>query len=266
MTTLTSKAPLALLTLCTPADLTVRAWTSAMGMTLKEASAVVAGLSSPGKMPCHSYGLPAAECSTGSRLRAADERRVAEGKDAVSVCGDCYALKNSYTMYPEVIPAQYRRLQTVRTALEDEDSRERWIRAMVTLIGWHSRDSRVFRWHDSGDLQSVSHLELICSVCEMLPWVSFWIPTREFKIVTSYLTLHGSLPANLNVRQSAMLVGHLPNPERASEGRTFSGVATPGQDVPSTLHSCPARFQDNECGSCRACWDREVPVVIYPLH
>jgi len=124
----------------------------------------------------------------------------------------------------------------------------------------------VFRWHDSGDLQGVWHLDLIVAVADRLPWVRFWIPTREFAVLRVWMREHGAFPANLTVRQSAALVGHLPNPAQASGGRVFSGVAHPGQEIPEDVHVCPSRSQGNECGDCRACWSADVPVVIYPLH
>ena len=37
-------------------------------MLKKEASAIVGGLSTPGKMPCYSINLPATECKTGAKL------------------------------------------------------------------------------------------------------------------------------------------------------------------------------------------------------
>lgn len=29
---------------------------------------------------------------------------------------------------------------------------------------------------------------------------------------------------------------------------------------------CPAHKQGNQCGDCRACWDRDELIVTYPLH
>lgn len=242
-----------------PPTCTAATFRHAIGIGQGEASRTVAGLSSPGKMPCPSYGLPAAECNVGSKLRASHTEA------HPTVCGGCYALKGSYQMYPEVIPAQYRRLGTVRSALANPDDRDRWTLAMVALIAWECRTSHVFRWHDSGDLQSVDHLALIAEVCERTPWVRHWIPTREAKVVATYIREVGPLPTNLNVRQSAALVDHFPNPERARDGRTFSAVAA-AKSVPDSAHACPAYRQGGECGSCRACWDPTVPVVVYPLH
>jgi hypothetical protein len=232
--------------LTAPTD--VREWARETGLTQTAAKRITGGLSSPGKMPCHSYGLPAAECNVGSQLRGVSG----------SVCEDCYALKGSYRMYPDVIPAQYRRLATLGDP--------RWTDAMVTLIGWESRHSRVFRWHDSGDIQGADHLTRIAEVADRLPWVAFWVPTRERATVRAWIADNGPLPANLNVRFSAALKGHFQDPTRESQGYTFSAVALPGQDVPSGVHACPAYKQDGECGSCRACWSPSVPVVAYPLH
>ena len=46
----------------------------------------------------------------------------------------------------------------------------RWMDAMVTLInGRHWQPEPVFRWHDSGDVQSVQHLKNIFEVCKRTP-------------------------------------------------------------------------------------------------
>lgn len=228
-----------------------RAWRETCGITLDEASDIVGGLSSPGKMPCHSYGLPAAECGVGSKLRESSS----DAKP--TVCGSCYALKGQYT-FSNVQDAQYRRLASL--------SDPRWTDAMTCLIGWHSRSSRVFRWHDSGDLQSVAHLSLIVEVADRLPWVTFWIPTRESRVLRVWIREHGAFPANLTVRQSCALVGHFPDPSRALDGRVFSAVAFKGQEIPVDAWACPAYSQGGECRDCRACWSPDVPVVVYPLH
>lgn len=246
-------------TLSAPRD--IREWRKATGFSQADARKLTGGLSSPGKIPCHSYGLPAAECAVGSKLRAA------HSEDNPTVCGDCYALKGSYRMYPEVIPAQYRRLASVYHALAYADARAEWVAAMVALIGWESRSSRVFRWHDSGDLQSVAHLDMLAEVAEALPWCEFWMPTRESGILRAWIAANGPLPANFVARQSAALVGHIQDPASiAAQSRTVSAVALKGQTIPDNAHACPAYKQNGECGSCRACWNPTIPVVVYPLH
>ena len=55
-------------------------------MLKKEASKIVGGLSTPGKMPCYSINLPATECKVGSIL----------AQQAGTTCHGCYALKGRY--------------------------------------------------------------------------------------------------------------------------------------------------------------------------
>jgi hypothetical protein len=121
----------------------------------------------------------------------------------------------------------------------------------------------VFRWHDSGDLQSVEHLRLLAAVARALPELRFWVPTRETAIVRDYMRSGEVCPPNLNIRVSAHIVGgHVPTrlPLGLPMSLVFAGEA------PDGAHVCPARHQGNSCGDCRACWDPEVPVVAYPLH
>ena len=106
-------------------------------MLKKEATQITGGLSKPNKMPGPSINLPAPACITGSKLV------YVEG----STCSGCYALKGRYR-FPNVQAAMQRRLDRLYDPL--------WIEAMVTLV----TGQPVFRWHDSGDLQSVQHLKI----------------------------------------------------------------------------------------------------------
>ena len=239
----------------------------AFGMTPGEAAGMVGGLSRPSKMPGAAFGLPAAECLTGSRLRAASTA------ERPTVCGDCYALKGRY-MFANVQAAQYRRLEILEEALWEEgladpQQRDGWVEAMVCAIAWAARGSRVFRWHDSGDLRSPSHLQLLVEVADRLPWVRFWLPTREGRFVRDWLAGFepGFFPANLCVRESAALVGHIPDGVRAREGdRRCSAVVAPGAELGEGVAACRAPEQGGECADCRACWDRGVGVVAYVQH
>ena len=210
----------------------------------RELDAYIGGLSKPSKMPGHGYGLPAKECKTGGKLRQVQG----------STCSGCYAMKGRY-VFPNVQAALYRRLASIDQPL--------WAEAMAERIR-RTRDD-YFRWHDSGDLQSAEHFAAICRVAELTPNVRHWIPTREYRIVCEYLDAGGIIPENLNVRLSAhMIGGHVPTfPRLAGSGVTVSTVS---RDDSLGGHACPARFQQNKCGDCRACWDRSVPHVDYHLH
>ena len=103
-------------------------------MLKKEARQITGGLSKPSKMPGPAYNLPATECKTGAKLVKVPD----------SVCEGCYALKGRYN-FRNVRLALARRLASLK--------HPRWIEAMTVLI----KGEPYFRWHDSGDLQSVTH-------------------------------------------------------------------------------------------------------------
>ena len=199
-------------------------------MKTDKAWTIVGGLSKPSKMPGWAYGLPAKECKTGSKLR--------QVKD--SVCYNCYALKGCY-VFKVVQDAQYRRLASVKHEL--------WTGAMALLI--NSKKSKVFRWHDSGDVQDEAHLLKIFSVCKLTPETRHWMPTRE-AWVKHFLPM---CPDNLVIRVSMPMVDQ----EAAGGWDNTSTVVTAGR-------TCPAPDQNNECKSCRQCWDKSVKNIAYGKH
>jgi hypothetical protein len=131
-----------------------------------------------------------------------------------------------------------------------------------------ARDGRFFRWHDSGDLQSIDHLELIASIARAVPEVRFWLPTREVGIVKGWQALFGDLPSNLVVRLSIARVDDIGAPSLWSllerPGIALSGVHTnaPGE----AFEGCGAYAREGACGDCRACWVEELTAISYPLH
>jgi hypothetical protein len=217
--------------------------------TIKAAIEVAGPLGFPSKMPGTSYGISAKTCIAGGKLA------VVPG----SVCYDCYALKANY-MYPSVQQAHDKRIAGLDNPA--------WARAMIMLIkATHARgtgrngpiDSGWHRWHDSGDLQSVLHLEKICDVARGTPEIRHWLPTRELGIVQAYIAAGGVVPKNLVIRVSATMV---------------DGPATKAWPTTSGVHDkakakgrvCPAPTQDGKCGDCRACWNPKVKHVSYHLH
>ena len=131
-----------------------------------------------------------------------------------------------------------------------------------------------FRWHDSGDLQGVWHLEKIAEVCERTPTVHHWLPTREYGYVAAYLASGKQIPTNLVVRLSAHMIDTEPCLPAALAGfpvSTVSSVPLLRQDVQivdgkGSVECRAVEARDNKCGECRACWDRRVTSVNYPQH
>ena len=196
-------------------------------MLKKEARKITGGLSAPGKMPEGSYNLPASACQTGQKL----------AQIPGTPCHGCYALKGRYR-FNNVQTALARRLESLKHPL--------WTEAMTVLV----KGKKHFRWHDSGDIQSVAHLKKIFEVCNNTPGTMHWLPTQE----RQYLPL-GSYPKNLVIRLSN------------AKNNTAPGQAwTHRSTVVDQDGDCPASSQGNKCGSCRRCWNREVKHVKYPKH
>ena len=193
---------------------------------------ITGGLSKPSKMPGFSYNLPATKCITGAKLV----------KIPGSVCSGCYALKGRYR-FPNVKDAMQRRLDSINHPL--------WTQAMATSI--IETKTGFFRWHDSGDLQSLDHLKKIFEVCNLTPSIQHWLPTRETSIIACIQA--DEVPKNLIIRLSA----HKVDGKAATFWPWTSTVVT-------SEKTCPAAEQDNKCKDCRACWDRTIPNVAYGKH
>ena len=199
-------------------------------MNSKEAWQLVGGLSKPSKMPGWSIGIPAKECKTGGKLQQVKG----------SVCYDCYALKGCY-VFKVVQDAQYRRLAAISSPL--------WVEAMATLI--NSKKPDVFRWHDSGDVQDLKHLQKIYEVCKLTPTKKHWMPTRE-----AWIRDHlQECPKNLIIRLSMTMI------DQAAAG-SWPHTST----VVTSAATCPAPDQGGKCLDCRACWSDGVSNIAYGKH
>lgn len=202
-------------------------------MLKKDALEIVGGLSKTSKMPCKSYGLPAAECNVGRVLAQV------EG----STCSGCYALKGQYR-FSNVIAAQYARLKSLNDL--------RWVDAMVALL----KDEKYFRWHDSGDVRDQVHLDKIFQVCRRCPDTKFWMPTREAALIKRNA---GFIPGNLTIRVSAAMIDGKPP-------ASFYNTSTVHFEEKAVGISCPAPKQNGECRDCRRCWNKRVKNVSYSYH
>jgi len=208
--------------------------------TIKEANKIVGGLASPSKMPGFSISLSTSKCKMGSKLR----------KVKGSVCENCYACKGRY-LFNNVTVAHARRLEAL--------SNPQWIEAMVFMINKRAAKSPEFRWHDSGDLQSMDHLQTILKVVRQTPTVKHWLPTKEYKLISQFLREGGVFPENVCVRVSMPMTGQGPNQYRGLPCSTVNS----GEGF-----ACPVKNGSETCDTynCRACWDNEVANIDYSVH
>ena len=211
-------------------------------MKIKELEKKIGTLSNPSKMPSYAWGISAKHCNTGSKL----------AKIKGTICNKCYALKGHYA-FKNVFDAHEIR----RKAIEMNE----WVDYMAELLTLKYKNLdklRLYhRWFDSGDLQSFSHLMKIFEVCELTPHIRYWLATREYKLIDKIK--EEDVPKNLCLRVSAIKVdGAIPK-----FWKWTSGVH---KDKRHKGRECPAYKQNNECGSCRACWNRNIKQISYKEH
>jgi len=219
-------------------------------MTLRELFAIVGGLSEPSKMPGYAYSLSAWRCKVGSIMANV------EG----SICQGCYAKGGNYIRFPAVQEAMERRYQSLYDP--------RWTAAFVRILH-RILHNDVFRWFDSGDIQSKSHLQNTVNVAIRTPKTRHWIPTREYQIIDEWLRENGSFPPNLTVRVSGQMKGDA----APSRYTVSSGVLPEGMSVEDMrtrtgreFQVCPAYTQGGQCLDCRSCWDQSIAMIVYPEH
>lgn len=212
-------------------------------------------LSTPGKMPSQSFSLPAD--------KACPYMLTGPG----TVCAHCYAKKGRYVM-PPVRNALEKRFEWVNDCMARGDAgMDEFVSTMVEAITRSVKSQtgdRVFRVHDSGDLFAPWYVRAWIRVCESLPYVSFWFPTRSWRAKAgpmrdALLALH-ALP-NVTVKPSA-LFEDVPPPRIPGFG-AGTGVTT--LPMVGMENLCPAPQQKGKCLDCRRCWGKDNETV-YSIH
>lgn len=201
---------------------------------------LIGGLGNVSKMPGSSYGLPTAECVTGSEL----------AKIEGTICNKCYAKRGFYAKFAyTVVPAQYRKLNSLTDP--------QWVEAMIIAL----KHEVLFRWNDSGDIQSIEHLEKIVQVAVGTPWCKHWLATRERLMIKKWLNQGGVIPENLSIRVSATWTD-----SPVKHNLPGVGSSNVHKDKPPVGFECPAPKQHGKCDQCRACWDKSIQTISYKEH
>lgn len=202
-------------------------------------------LSMPSKMPCPAWSLPTSMCISGQRY-------IRDGAllNKPYVCRICYA-----NMGPSTFPVALIPLQQNWEAYASNP--QKWVREISQKI-WAECNCLYFRWFHCGDIQSPDMLGHIMDVAERCPRTSFWLPTIESTIVKTVADVR-TVPTNLTIRVSSPEVDLVPS-EQKTPGICNSMVSY------QEKWTCPAHTTGNQCKTCRACWDRNVKIVAYPMH
>jgi hypothetical protein len=197
--------------------------------------------------PGISWGIPSSYCRTGRKL-AEDER---------SVCANCSVHGVGHYAYPGTKAANERRYKAL---MESPTFSADFLEVLTAL---HANGLEYFRLHDTGDFQSVEHVDMVTGWARSLPGLNIWVPTKEARLVATRARI-ASYPDNLTMRLSAPLTDGAP---------LELGLPT------STVHkykapfgyACPAENQEGRCNGaavggidCRACWEPdEYPNISY---
>lgn len=173
--------------------------------------------------------------------------------DVVDVCQFCYARQGNYHL-PNVINA--------REHNRHDWKRDGWVTEMIGKL----IDSRHFRWFDSGDIHHPALARKMLAIVRGTPWCKHWIPTRSYKLdrIKPILDEIAAEP-NAVVRYSGDRTdGTYDTETLAPHGAIV--VPSPAE-APEGVHVCPAyQHKPAKCNGCRACWDKDVSVVAYPIH
>lgn len=200
-------------------------------------------------MDCWSFSLPAGKDGA-CPLAVIGEN---------SICGACYAMTGRYNM-PNVLRAQKIRFLWLKNSLKNRVATYQATDLFTESIRDHSIEEGYFRWFDSGDFFHPKLIQLCINVCESLPEIKFWFPTRVWHARSDSwqvpLKALGSL-SNVKVRPSALYINDPPISGFSLMPGTsvFNTVA----DVPSGVSVCPKTLHGGSCvdNSCRSCWDSD---------
>ena len=202
-------------------------------------------LSKASKMPCESFSLPAGDyCKTGSKLMNIKG----------SVCYGCYAMKGNY-LFKNVREHREHNLNIIKS-----EQWTGWIDNMVYEIK-RTNTSGYFRWHDSGDLQSLGHLKAIVEVANRLDGIRFWLPTLEKKILNEAKREGLTIPQNLTIRLSTPMVNQKP-----SQAWQNTSTVTDKKTMAVEGELCKSYEQGGKCLTCRVCWDKDIQNITYLKH
>ena len=199
-------------------------------------------LSNASKMPCKSWSLPAWDSCPSARK--------SDGKP-VDACHYCYALTGAYR-FPATIASREHNMQDWKL--------DSWVDAMVKAIG----RAKYFRWFDSGDAYDIKLVGKIFQVMKQTPNCQHWLPTRMHKKLHFRLMFNEmNLLPNVVVRFSSDSIKG-----EAVVGKYTSTIIPEAEGFSASkgVSLCRAYSRKGKCGTCRACWSKNVSRVEYALH
>lgn len=197
-------------------------------------------LSVTSKLGVKSWSLQALETCPASR----DDKG-----ELVPACAGCYATSGTY---------HYSNVKKVRA-----DNKEAWkMNTFVSDFVEALQNERYFRWFDSGDMYTLELAEKMYTIMLQTPWVNHWLPTRmkKFSKFADIISKMEALP-NVKVRFSADSVDGT-----YTKGLHGSVIVPSADKADSNTFVCKAPENEGKCGTCRACYDKNVDLIGYIAH
>jgi hypothetical protein len=197
-------------------------------------------LSKASKMPCRSWSLEAISTCPASKN---------SNGELVPACQGCYATTGNYRFPNVKAPRQHNK---------QDWKRAEWSADMIAELD----NDRYFRWFDSGDVYTLGLAEKILEVMQATPHCNHWLPTRmhKFSKFKNILAKMEALP-NVVVRKSSDSVHG-----ETIDGLTTSTIIPTPAHVTSNMTVCEAYDRAGKCGTCRACWNKDIKTIAYPAH
>lgn len=219
-------------------------------------------LSSPSKMPCVGFNLPALKFCPAATILL---KKAKDNLDKL-ICSSCYACKGFY-QFANTKQALQNKADFVLSSLR-QDNGKTFIKAMASQIfkKYYNKDgtrktlkninTKLFRVHDSGDLFSVAYIKAWKQICQIFPTIRFWFPTREWIRESQMDALKelASLP-NVSLKPSALEIDQpAPKIEGLDAGTAVYSCAEKAEQDGHFV--CPATATDdhtcagNNCQNC----------------
>lgn len=197
-------------------------------------------LSKTSKLGTKSWSLQAVETCPGAKA--------ADGS-LVPACSGCYATTGCY-VFPDT--------KAVRANNKEEWKKETFVSDFIAAL----KKQTHFRWFDSGDMYSVKLAEKMLEIMVATPNTKHWLPTRmyKFKKFADILAKMKALP-NVMVRYSSDEIDGTYNKELHG-----STILPNAEYADSNTFVCNAPNQGGKCLDCRACYNKDIPVIGYIAH
>lgn len=170
-------------------------------------------------------------------------------------CPGCYAKK--MTRYPDVFKNL---LANTITANEEPEKIGNYVKAYCS-INW----TRVFRWHDSGDIPSKKYLKMMIKTAEETPETRFYTYTKRFDLLEEIEKLPENLIINLSPWEG--ITDEKIYNELIQKGLFNAFIFDKNKDL-KAIH-CPAvnikgKNTGIHCKECRRCFKKGNITAVYP--